>query len=115
MNALSEKSAAVLGMTGLQNDPVRGIIWLDVISILLPTLFDMPCFSERTPTEQRKHIEKHPNMSRALAARRARQINRNITKAESFVIADATIEQFLSASESEVVEFRGALVAEDAG
>lgn len=115
MSALSEKSAAVVEMAGLQNDPVRGIIWLDVISLLLPTLFDMPCFSERTPAQQRKHIEKHPNMSRALAARRARQINRNITKAESFVIADATIEQFLSATESEVVEFRGALVAADPG
>lgn len=115
MNALQEKCAAIVGMTGLQNDPVRGIIWLDIAELLLPSLLELPCFSEKTPTEQRKHIEKHPNMSRALAARRARQINRNITKAESFVLADATIEQFLSATESEVVEFRGALVAADAG
>lgn len=111
MSQLMERSSAIVADSGLQNDPVRGIDWISIASLIIPMLFDMPCFSERTPEQQRKQIEKHPNMARLLAARKVRQANRNITKEESFKLADSVLENFLNASEAEVVEFRGSLAS----
>lgn len=102
---LSMRSQQIVGDSGLQNDPVRGIIWLDIAMQIIPALLNMPCMKEKTPEQQRKHMERHPNLTRNQAARRARQANRNITKEESFRLADAAVESFLNSTEDEVAAF----------
>jgi hypothetical protein len=104
---VSERCAAVVADAGLENDPVRGIDWISIATLILPMLFDMPCFASKSPEQQRKWIERNPNLARAMAARKARQANRNITKEESFKLADSTIESFLTASEAEIRAFTG--------
>ena len=93
-------------------DPEAGVgIGIAELLVLLPLLFNLPCFNAADPEARRRQVERHPNLSRLLLAGQLRKHNQSLTKKQAFAVADSAIDHMVSSSPAELAAFCAACAA----